>query len=262
MTSNAAITSLPKDPTLTQAMVKKLRAACVARQKHADIFFQSEKFGVAQSISTDSRSLYHRSKSDILKRLEKETQPKTHGNNSALVVDSSVIVKIIGQQIFRTFKEFATNVYKHMISLGLELKAERIGIVAERYFQNSFKGGTRKDRLKKSRFDFNDETKFPNDFIDNFSKNSENKDDLNKYLAQKFLILHESDIVLVVTFNDSILSNAVLHEPHYLRKLTKRIIHHAINLAGKGYQHIQIRSADRDVIIVSIAQSEIILSKE
>ena len=30
-------------------MVTKLRAACVARQKHAEIFFQSEIFGIAQS---------------------------------------------------------------------------------------------------------------------------------------------------------------------------------------------------------------------
>ena len=128
---NAAITSLPKDPMLTQTMVAKLRAACVARQKHAEIFFQSEIFGIAQSISTDSRSLYHGSKSDILKRFEKETQAKMRGNNSALVVDLSVIVKIIGQQMFRTFKEFATIVYKHIMSLGVEFKVERIDIVAD-----------------------------------------------------------------------------------------------------------------------------------
>ena len=97
---NAAITSLPKDPVLTQAMVTKLRTTCVARQKHAEIFFQSEIFGIAQSISTDSRSLCHGSKSDILKRFEKETQPEIQGNNSTLVVDLSVIVNIIGQQMF------------------------------------------------------------------------------------------------------------------------------------------------------------------
>ena len=75
---NAAITFLPKDPTLTWVMVTKLRAACVARQKHTEIFFQSEIFGIAQSILTDIRSLYHESKSDIL-RVEKETQPKIMG---------------------------------------------------------------------------------------------------------------------------------------------------------------------------------------
>ena len=182
---NAAITSLPKDPTLTPAMVIKLRAACIARKKHAETFFQSEIFGIAKSISTDSRSLYHGSKSDILKRFEKEPQPKIHGNSSALVVDLSKIVKIIGQQTFRTFKEFATNMYKHMMGLGVEFKAERINIVADRYFENSLKGGTRKERWTGSRFVFTDKTKFPNDFIDNFSKNSKNEDDFNKYLTQK-----------------------------------------------------------------------------
>ena len=142
LTGNAEITSLPKDPTPTQAMVTKLRAACVVRQKHAEIFFKSEIFDIAQSISTDNRSLYHGSKSDILKRLEKETQPEIHGNNSTLVVDLSVIVKITGQQTFRTFKEFATNVYKHVMSSGVEFTAKRIDIVADQYFENSLKIGT------------------------------------------------------------------------------------------------------------------------
>ena len=119
---NAAITSLPKDPMLIQAMVTKLRATYVARQKHAEISFQSEMFGIVQIISTDSRSLYHGSKSDILKGFKNETQPKMHENNSALIVDLSVIVKKIGQQTFRTFKELATNMYKHIMSLGVEFK--------------------------------------------------------------------------------------------------------------------------------------------
>ena len=132
---------------------------------------------------------------------------KTFRNCPTYVQFTSCVywVKIIGEKTFRTFKEFATNVYKHIMSLGVEFKAKRIDIVADRYFENSLKGGKRKDRGTGSRFVFNDETKFPNDFIDNFSKNSKNKDDLNKYLAQKFLILHEFDIILVVTFNDSIL---------------------------------------------------------
>ena len=74
---------------------------------------------------------------------------------------------IIGQQTFRTFKEFATNVYKHIMSLGVEFKALRIDIVADRHFENSLKGGTQKDRRTGSWFVFSDKIKFPNDFIDN-----------------------------------------------------------------------------------------------
>ena len=33
-----------------------------------------------------------------------------------------------------------------MMSLGVEFNAERIDIVVDRYFKNSLKGGTRKDR--------------------------------------------------------------------------------------------------------------------
>ena len=120
------------------------------------------------------------------------------------------------------------------MSLGAEFKAERIDIVADRYFENSLKGGIQKDQRTGCQFVFNGETKFPNDFIDNFSKNNKNKDDLKKYLAQKFLILQESDIILAVIFNDSILSNAVLPEPLISsctsEEADQRIICHAINL--------------------------------
>ena len=154
---NAAITLLPKYPSLTQVMVTKLKAACVARQKHAEIFFRSEIFDIAKSILTDSRSLKYGSKSNILNRFEKETRQKIPVNNSALVADLLVMVKTIGQQTFRTF-----------MSLGVEFKAERINIVADRYFENSLKSGTRKDRRIANRFVFNDETRFSNKFIDNF----------------------------------------------------------------------------------------------
>ena len=101
----------------------------------------------------------------------------------------------------------------NIMSLGVEFKAERIDIVADQFFESSLKSCTRKDRRTGSRFVFSDETKFPNNIIDNVSKYNKSKDNLNKYLPRKFLILHESDIILVVTFNYSILSNAVLHEP-------------------------------------------------
>ena len=78
-----------------------------------------------------------------------------------------MIVKIIGQQTSKTFQEFATNVCKHIMSFGVEFKAEKIDIVADRLSEkidivadrlsekidivvdrlseNSLKGGTRKD---------------------------------------------------------------------------------------------------------------------
>ena len=72
--SNEEKTVGAKYPTLTQAMVTKLRAACVVRQNLSTKFFQSRVIWLAQSISTDSRSLYHGTKSHILKRFDKGKQ--------------------------------------------------------------------------------------------------------------------------------------------------------------------------------------------
>ena len=88
---------------------------------------------------------------------------------------------------------------------------------------------------------------------------------ISQKTAKTRRVLHESDIILAVTFDDSVLSNAVLHEPLIssctYEEADQHIIRHAINLAHKGYHHIQIHSADTDVIILSIAHSEIIFSK-
>ena len=73
------------------------------------------------------------------------------------------------------------------------------------------------------------------------------------------------DIIIVLTFSDSTLPNAVLHEGLISSctsdETDQRIIRHAINLADKGYQHIYIRSADTDVLTLPIAHSETIISK-
>ena len=101
--------------------------------------FQSEIFGIAQSISTDSRSLYHGNKSDILKRFEKETQLPIHERNAALIIDLSAIVQIMAQRKCTTFKEFSKKVYRYIMNLATESKVERIDIVADRYFEDSLK---------------------------------------------------------------------------------------------------------------------------
>ena len=54
---------------------------------------------------------------------------------------------------------------------------------------------------------FKDETKIPEDFRNNFLTNNDNKNDLHVYLAEKFLESPPPEKNLVVTYNDSILTN-------------------------------------------------------
>ena len=96
------------------------------QDKRTEIFF-SQIFGIALSISTNSRSLYHGNKSDILKRFEKERELKIQGNNSALVVDLLVIGKILVNKCL-----------EHLKNLLLTC----LNILADQYFGKSLKGGT------------------------------------------------------------------------------------------------------------------------
>ena len=54
---------------------------------------------------------------------------------------------------------------------------------------------------------FEGNTKFPKDFINDFMKNSQNKENLNCFLAEKLLEVHDQDKIIVITKGDGILTN-------------------------------------------------------
>ena len=56
-----------KDPTLTASMISKLRSANFYRPLFVKKLFENEIFGIAQRISTNSLSLYHGKKSELMK---------------------------------------------------------------------------------------------------------------------------------------------------------------------------------------------------
>ena len=61
----------------------------------------------------------------------------------------------------------------------------RCGIIADRYFKDSLKENIRSIRGQGSRKHFSDEAKIPGDFKSDFLTNSDNKNDLYIYLAEK-----------------------------------------------------------------------------
>ena len=77
----------------------------------------------------------------------------------------------------------------------------------KRYFKNSLKQNIRSSRGLRSRKHFNDETKILGDFRSTFLTNSVNNDDLQVYLAEKFLETPIFQKHLVIKYNDSILAN-------------------------------------------------------
>ena len=138
---------------------------------------------------------------------------------------------------------------------------QRCEIVADRYFEGSLKEGTRNNRgARGSKLIFNGESLMPKDFSRNFLANSENKENLNIFLAKKFGDFHKnSSQVLVVTLNDGVCSNKEYIFTEELipycnvEEADARLIQHGINLSKQGYKNILIHTVDSDVFLLSIA---------
>ena len=101
------------------------------------------------------------------------------------------------------FSDLAVLLYYHVMSLGVDY--DRIDLVCDRYFENSLKDDVRPERGCGTRLMFTNESPLPNKMNDSFLQNCQKKDDLNKYLAKKFMELHDSSKLLIVTFEDTVL---------------------------------------------------------
>ena len=107
-----------------------------------------------------------------------------------------------------------------------------------------------------------DSTEIPFKMAESFLRNSENKNRLNEYLAEKLLELHQSDQMLVVTYkNTSLTSEPSCLEldqhlpvrPCEAEEADQRLVRHTLNLVLNGYESILVRTIDTDVLVLLIS---------
>ena len=102
----------------------------------------------------------------------------------------SAIIHLKGASDAGTFHGFAVIIYIIYYIMGLSKGFTRIDIVGDQYFGHSVKEQIRKDKGTGTRKLFEDLTKFPKNPREDFLRNSQNKEDLNRYLAEKIISLH------------------------------------------------------------------------
>ena len=88
------------------------------------------------------------------------------------------------------FSDLAIVLYYEIMRLGFDYN--RIDIVFDRYFNDSLKEGTRKCQGIGTILMFDDDTDIPQDMIDNFLRNNQNKNNINEFLSKKIINLHQS----------------------------------------------------------------------
>ena len=250
----------------SNSVINKMRSACEHRPDLAQKVFEHEIFDVPQSLSTNSVSMYHGAKSDITKRLSSfcDSRIPTRECKSAVIIEMSplIIAKCFSLTNTTCFSDFAVLLYYYILKLGMDF--DRIDLVFDRYFDNSLKEDTRKNRGSGSRFAFTNDTALPNNMTENFLKNSQNKEDLNQYLAMKFIEIHNGPKTLVVTFKDTVLC-APDTEPINLPDISiskcqseeadQRLVRHTLHCLSyfQLYKRVVVRTIDTDVLILLIS---------
>ena len=97
---------------------------------------------------------------------------------------------------------------------------------------------------------------------ENLLKNSENKNQLNEYLAKKLLEMHQGDQLLVASYRTTALSSnafcAELDEnvpvrPCASEEADQRLVRHTLNMIQSGYKNVLVRTIDTDVLVLLLA---------
>ena len=242
------------DKRLCSSFLTKLRGAIVYRRRHAQLLFSGEIFGTAQSLAINETTPYQGTKSTLLNRFGTCEIP-TIGSSSAIVIELSPLLRnSLNVSTFGNFGEKLLGVV-----LRLAFGYDRIDIICDRYFEDSLKNQTRDGRGSGEMIEFDRNTKFPSDFKENFLKNSKNKDRLNVFLAEEFIQHYSGDKTLVITKNDSVLSNDetlcinMMLTPNTAEEADQKLVRHALQCVRSGFNDVVIRTVDTDVLLLLIA---------
>ena len=99
-------------------------------------------------------------------------------------------------------------------------------------------------------FDGNSEVS--TDFKDNFMKNPKNKENLNDFLTKNFFEIHNTDIIMVITIENGILTNdtTLRADPVIsscsVEKVDQKLVRHMLQCLLTGIKTIVVKTVDTD----------------
>ena len=199
------IKATEKDPVLTLAMMEKLMKAGETRSELVENLLHTEIFEVPQSLSVNQYSLYHGTKSHITSQFRTISKPSFHLTKSGIVIELSMLLRKKRVSWVKSFEDYARFIYHAILKSAEPYRI--FDIVTDRYFSESLKQGFRHNRGSDGLiFPFNYSTPFPANFETDFLTNITNEINLNEYLTQKFIKLHDNDKqTICITYNDTVI---------------------------------------------------------
>ena len=108
-------TSSVNDPYLTSSMIAKLPSAYQYRPSRVKKLFENEIFGIARSISSNSKYLYGGKKSEIMKKFVSSSKVQTNFKSS-IVIELSAVIHSRKFTYCTTFNHFAELIYNYIVN--------------------------------------------------------------------------------------------------------------------------------------------------
>ena len=245
-------------------LFSRLYIACQARGGNLDDVFRHGNAPFPPALSSYGR-LRQEIKSELLKCLEvgtKATCPDVDAD--AAVLDGAAVVNMLAPQNCKTFEEYVHRVFLPYIMMHVH-KVKRVDIVWDRYFPNSLKSSTREIRGSGIHKRVTPSTTMPSNW-QAFLRDSQNKEELFKYLAECTAALQLEGKVIVTTYGDDVLSGGPLEmeslAPCNHEEADTRLFLHVSHAVHNGNGKIMIRSTDTDVVVLAITLFEQIHAQE
>ena len=159
------------------------------------------------------------------------------------------------------FNDVAVILYYEVLKQGSGY--DRIDAVFDRYFDRSLKEAARISRGTGTRLKITGLCGIPKNFV-SFLHVSQNKNDFNEYLAEKFISMHHDKQILVCTYKETILtSHQEIVENNTEVKIIdcqseeadQRLVLHTLHCLSPcfSFEKIVINTIDTDVLILLIA---------
>ena len=131
--------------------------------------FQSELFGVAQSLVETSTKFYHGTKSKIPQQFKTSEYINIDPTKpSAMVIELSPLIRTHLSKVGMNFMDFALTLFQRIVHLAKVYF--QCDVIIDRYFEHSLKEKLHCKRGVISQYVSEDDTEVSSDFKDNFDE--------------------------------------------------------------------------------------------
>ena len=187
-------------------MMEKLKDAAKYRESEVETALDGEVFGICQPLAKNQYTLYHGTKSHVVKSFISSQSPSIDKMSGGIIIELSQLFRKTRDSWVKTFEDYAKFIYQDIMKTAQSF--HRCDIIADQYFEGSLEEGVLESRGSEGVVClFDDHTQLPSEFNKNFLSNVTNKTNLNEYLPQKFIALHrDSNQILCVRYRNTIIS--------------------------------------------------------